>query len=213
MVYAKNQLNAQLPSDLRATVEEAEAEPRPRQTVEDELANLAAYRDPSTQRDGGQVVTAIEFLSPANKVSSRGQVRYVHKQRDFLNAGVNLVEIDLIRAGNYVLALPEDRLPAVCRTPYMVCVRRATKQDQVEIYPMPLRQPLPNIRVPLRPTDEDVVLRLQELIDDCYRDGRYATRLDYRLDPVPQSASPTPDGLTRSCAKRIARSTHHAPPR
>jgi len=50
---------------------------------------------------------------------------------------------------------------------------------------MPLRQPLLNIRVPLRPTDEDVVLRLQELVDDCHRDGRYA-RLGYRLDPVPR---------------------------
>ena len=50
---------------------------------------------------------------------------------------------------------------------------------------MPLRQPLLNIRIPLRPTDDDAVLRLQELVDDSYRDGRYA-RLDYRLDPVPR---------------------------
>ena len=99
---------------------------------------------------------------------------------------MNLVEIDLIRAGNYVLAVPEDRLPAECRTPYLICVCRATKRNQAEIYPMPLRQPLPNTRVPLRPTDGDVILRLQELVDDCYRDGRYATCLNYRLDPVPR---------------------------
>jgi hypothetical protein len=29
---------------------------------------------------------------------------------------------------------------------------------------VPLRLPLPNIRIPLRPSDDD---------DDCYRDGRY----------------------------------------
>ena len=53
----------------------------------------------------------------------------------------------------------------------------------MEFYPIPLQQRLPNIRIPLRPTDEDVGLRLQELIDDCYRDG---PRLDYRPDPVPR---------------------------
>ena len=51
--------------------------------------------------------------------------------------------------------------------------------------PMPLRQALPNLPVPLRPTDKDVVLRLQPLLDDCYRDGRYQ-RLNYHPDPVPR---------------------------
>jgi hypothetical protein len=50
---------------------------------------------------------------------------------------------------------------------------------------MPLRQRLPNIPVPLRHSDNDVVLRLQDLIDECYRDGRYAS-LNYQLDPAPR---------------------------
>lgn len=184
MVYARNQLNEQLPGDLRAAVEETEVEPTPA-TMKDEPQTLRDIEIVETS-NGGSVITAIEFLSPVNKVSSREQVRYVLKQRDFLDAGVNLMEIDLIRAGNHVLAVPEGRLPAKLRTPYMVCVSRATKRNQTEVYPVPLQQPLPNIPVPLRPKDEDAVLRLQELIDDCYRDGRYATRLDYRLDPVPR---------------------------
>ncbi len=49
----------------------------------------------------------------------------------------------------------------------------------------PLRLPLPNIRIPLRPSDADVVLRLQPLIDACYRDGRYQ-RINYRVEPVPR---------------------------
>ncbi len=218
MVYAKNQLNAQLPSNLRASVEEAVAvieEDEPGRTVYPEVhiseqretsggaavATVALevaepYRvtvqdEPQTWRHieivetgiGGRVVTAIEFLSPANKVGLQPQLNYIQKQREFLDGGVNLVEIDLIRAGSYVLALPEERLPAACRSSYVACVRRARERNVAEVYAMPLRQPLPNIRVPLRATDEDVVLRLQELIDDCYRDG---PRLDYRVDPVPR---------------------------
>ena len=41
---------------------------------------------------------------------------------------------------------------------------------------VPLRLPLPNIRIPLRPSDDD---------DDCYRDGRYQ-RTNYRVEPVPR---------------------------
>ncbi len=218
IVYAKNQLNAQLPSSLRATVEESVA------VIEEDESGRTVYPDvriseqpetmggagvatesavvaepyrvtvqdePQTWRhieiveagNGGRVVTAIEFLSPGNKVGSQAQLNYIRKQREFLDARVNLVEIDLIRAGNYVLALPEERLPAACRSAYIACVRRATQWNVADIYAMPLRQPLPNIRVPLRPSDEDAVLRLQELIDDCYRDG---PRLDYRLEPVPR---------------------------
>jgi hypothetical protein len=43
---------------------------------------------------------------------------------------------------------------------------------------------LPPIRVPLRPTDADVRLDLQSLIDRCYANGRYDD-LDYREDPNP----------------------------
>lgn len=224
MVYARNQLNAQLPDDLQARVEESLAvteDDQKRRTVypdvrvvetpgmsvaESTAAPAVATVDvaqpyvvqledePTTHRHleivdtgDGRLVTAIEILSPANKVGSHGQLIYIRKQREYLRAKVNLVEIDLIRAGNFVLAIPEDRLPTVCRTPYMVCIRRADRESEAELYPVPLRQPLPNIPVPLRPTDKDVVLRLQPLLDDCYRDGRY-DRIDYRQEPVPRLA-------------------------
>jgi hypothetical protein len=179
MVYARNQLNAQLPDDLQARVEESLA------VIEDDDPMTLRHLEIVDTKDGSRVVTAIEILSPANKVGSTGQLIYIQKQRDFLDAKVNLVEIDLIRAGNFVLAIPENRLPSVCRAPYMVCIRRATRRDEAELYPMPLRQPLPNIPVPLRPSDQDVVLPLQPLLDACYRDGRY-DRIDYGPEPVPR---------------------------
>jgi len=222
MVYASNQLNAQLPDDLQARVEESagvEIENRRARTVYPDVrvveepdrpwavhetvavavtAGTVAEPyvvlledEPRTQRhleivdatDGGRVVTAIEVLSPANKVGLDGPVAYRRKQRQSLEARVNLVEIELVRGGECVLAISEDRIPLACRTPYRICVRRAATPEHAEIYAVPLRLPLPNIRIPLRPSDKDVVLQLQPLLDDCYRDGRYH-RIDYRVEPV-----------------------------
>ncbi len=49
---------------------------------------------------------------------------------------------------------------------------------------MPLRQPLPAVRIPLRPSDRDVLLHLQPLVDRCFETGRY-WKLDHRRDPAP----------------------------
>ncbi len=49
---------------------------------------------------------------------------------------------------------------------------------------MPLRQPLPSLRIPLRRGDPDAVLSLQPLIEAAYPNGGYDD-LDYHepLDP------------------------------
>ena len=65
---------------------------------------------------------------------------------------ISLVEIDLLRAGPHVLQIPLRQYPQSHRTPYKVCVHRGWKAS-AEIYRVPLREPLPAIRVPLhRPT-------------------------------------------------------------
>lgn len=135
-------------------------------------------------RDECRVITVIEVLSRANKVGLAGVQAYRRKQRACLDAGVNLVEIDLLREGDFVLAVPEEPIPSAYRTPYRICVRRASDMQRIELYRAPLREPLPNIPIPLRPSDADVVLQLQPLIDECYRDGRYE-RLNYRAPPRP----------------------------
>jgi hypothetical protein len=56
------------------------------------------------------------------------------------------------------------------------------------MYPTPLQRPLPSIRIPLRPSDSDVMLRLQSLLDLAYVNGRYCEDLDYRNDPTPPLA-------------------------
>ena len=136
---------------------------------------------------GNRVVTAVEVLSPANKTTVAGRRRYRDKQRAYIRGRVNLVEIDLIRAGRFILAVPESAVPDDCRATYLVCVRRVAQPHRAELYPMPLRQPLPNVRLPLRPSDADILLQLQALIDRCYQAGRY-DKLDYRQPLQPPLA-------------------------
>jgi hypothetical protein len=134
---------------------------------------------------GHRIVTTIEFLSLANKATEDGREQYRSKQRNMLAGQVNLVEIDLLRAGKWVLAAPMAYVPKRCREPYRISVVRAARQDVAEVYPMSLRTPLPTIRIPLRAEDADVRLQLQPLIDTAYINGRYYEDLDYTEDPDP----------------------------
>ncbi|MBI4605817.1 MAG: DUF4058 family protein [Planctomycetes bacterium] len=167
---------------------------------------LIAVDDLATERhveilDQGdhRVVTAIEVLSPTNKVDADERVRYRKKQREYLRGLVNLVEIDLIRDGEFVLAVPPEKIPPSRRTQYLICVRRACRPLTVEVYDAPLRQRLPAFRVPLRPTDQDASLDLQAIVDLCYQRGRY-TAIDYRREPEPplsEEDARWADGLLR----------------
>lgn len=141
--------------------------------------------EPATQRyievvdsaTRSRVITTIEFLSPTNKRPGIGRDLYVEKREECLAGGVSFVEVDLTRGGDRLAVLPFlGRLPML---PYYVaCVRRGHKPRFVEVYSMPLDRPLRRIRIPLRPTDRDVVLELQPLVEQAYDRGRYDT-LDY----------------------------------
>ncbi len=110
---------------------------------------------------GNRIVTVIEFLSPSNKSPGPNRELYLRKQQEVCASDANLVEIDLNRYGVHTLAFPLDHLKPQGRTPYMTCVRRATRPDKAEVYPMPLWERLRVVKVPLRPDDDDVPLDLQ----------------------------------------------------
>jgi hypothetical protein len=167
-----------VPSSVAVSVAEPCIIPLPDETPTQRHIEIV---DPNS---GNRVVTAIELLSTSNKASESGRRAYREKQRQYIQAGVNLVEIDLIRTGTFMVAVPEQLVPFEYRTPYVICVRRANRPTNAEIVRVPLSEPLPNIRIPLRPTDGDIVLQLQSLLDDCYRRGRYGT-IDYAQPPHP----------------------------
>jgi len=131
-----------------------------------------------------RLVTVIELLSPTNKLGADARRAYAIKRQEVRSAGANLVEIDLTRAGHRQLAAWP--IPRSHRTTFQACVTRAhdRSQPRAEVYRMPLEQPLPVIKVPLRPTDKDVTINLQALVDQAYRRGAYDD-IDYTRPPVP----------------------------
>jgi hypothetical protein len=169
--------------------------------------------EPETQRlieirkadASGAVITAIELLSPTNKrPGSKARKDYQIKQESCLSAGIHLVEIDLIRGGDWAVSLPRGLVRKEHMTPYRVVVRRAWPGFRAEFYPITLRQRLPTIRVPLRDTDEDAPLELQPLMDQCYEDGRY-DRIDYQnelVNPLSNGDAKWADQLLRGAGLR-----------
>jgi len=154
---------------------------------------------------GKRVVTVIEVVSLANKLPGDSQEKYRRKREELRSGGVSLVEIDLLRTGQRQFGVPYDRIPISHRTPYQVFVRRGWQPTAVQIYPVPLRQRLPVIKVPLRQTDADVPLDLQALIEQCYRNGGYDADIDYRSVPDPpllQDDESWADELLRSQGRR-----------
>jgi hypothetical protein len=138
------------------------------------------------RESGNRVVTVIEFLSPSNKSPGPNRDQYYRKQRAVCASDTNLVEIDLNRFGTHALAFPLAFLDPVHHTPYMAAIRRATRRGIAEVYSMPLRLPLPALKIPLRPGDTDVRLDLQALIEQCYHNGGYEGTLNYAVDPDPR---------------------------
>lgn len=134
--------------------------------------------------NGGRVITVIEILSPWNKGPGRTNAEYRKKLDDYEAAGVNLVEIDLLRSSRHRLPVDYADLPENRRGAYVACVRRSGDPDRYEMYPMSLRHPLPKIPIPLRPTEQDVMLDLQPLIERVYGAGGHDD-IDYSQPPQP----------------------------
>lgn len=122
---------------------------------------------------GGRLITVIEVLSATNKIGD-GANDYRSKRRDYQSAGVNVVEIDLLRGGEHVLGFPRQNLRgAAAAAPYMICVSREASPGTRFVYPIALAQRLPAIAIPLRERDADVPLDLQPLLDRAYENGRH----------------------------------------
>src|SRR5947208_5462061 len=72
--------------------------------VDRERLSFIEIRD----RDGWQLVTVIELLSPANKYAGPDREQYLAKRAELLVSTVHLVEIDLLRGGR---RMPMEDVP------------------------------------------------------------------------------------------------------
>ena len=144
------------------------------------------YREPFVEivhTAGGEVVTVIEVLSPANKSPGEGHRLYRRKQQEVLDSPAHLIEIDLLSEGLLTVAITEEARTGLEAHRYLVCVNRKPERYQFELYPVPLQRRLPRVSVPLREPDPDVVLDLQAVFARCYDNGGYADFIDYRQPP------------------------------
>ncbi len=140
-----------------------------------------------SRREEERLVTTIEVLSPVNKTSGPGRELYLRKQQEILASQVNLVEIDLLRAGEHTTAVPLDfaRLRAG-PFDYHVCVHAFERIFDYLVYPIRLEEKLPEIAVPLLPGDPAVAVDLQAAFDRAYDTGPYRRRISYGAEvPVP----------------------------
>jgi hypothetical protein len=141
-----------------------------------------------------RVVTIIELLSPANKAPwSEGRKEYLQKQRELVHSDANLMEIDLLRHGAHTVAVPMKGLPPREDWDYIVSLHRVTERFQYPYWLNRLSQPLPEVRVPLLPKDDDVLLDLQAVFQRTYVASRYAEQID---SSVPLPANPWADPKT-----------------
>ena len=145
-----------------------------------------------TTGGGDQLVTAVEVLSPSNKTTDRAEYRA--KQRELAGRGVNLVEIDFLRAGPHATAVPLKYARWTAGAfDYHVCVYRPSRAKEFEVYPIRLPQRLPTVAVPLRDGVGPVRVEFQAVFDRCYDAALYARRVRYADPPDPPL---TPDQAT-----------------
>jgi Protein of unknown function (DUF4058) len=125
-----------------------------------------------------EIVTVIEVLSPSNKTSTDDRAQYLRRRRKLLHSKVNLVEIDLLRGGE---PMPMNGVPDC---DYRIMVARRGRRPNVDVWPVGLRETLPEIPIPLAGTDPDVWLDLKPVLDAVYDGGAYRYRLyDHPPDP------------------------------
>ncbi len=144
-----------------------------------------------------RLVTAIEILSPTNKDSS-GRGEYLQKRHRLRREGVNLVEIDLLIAG---------QRPAMARPlppgHYFTIIGRATMGETAEVYAWSLQQALPRIPIPLEDPDPDVFLDLAGIFALAYERGRYGRLIDYSR-PLDLPLHPQDRAWAESVARGMA---------
>jgi hypothetical protein len=138
------------------------------------------------RQSGLRIVTVIEVVSPTNKYAGPGRESYLAKQREILESEAHLVEIDLLRTGPHVLAIPEAKARAKGYYDYLISVNRAADSRAFfELYLRGIRQRLPRIGVPLAAGDPDVKLDIQAVLDQTYEAGSYRERIDYDAPSKP----------------------------
>jgi len=128
----------------------------------------------------GEVVTAIELLSPVNKRSGDGRKAYETKRLRVLGSSTHLIEIDLLRRWQ-----PMPILNQGIESHYRLLVSRGECRPQADLYAFNLQQKIPLFPLPLKSGDSEPLVDLHQLLNTVYDRGSYDLAIDYSQQPVP----------------------------
>ena len=126
-----------------------------------------------------ELITAIELLSPVNKVDRRGRFEYLAKRDETLSSLTNLIEIDLLRAGE---PMPLNQRVS---SDYRILVSRGWTRRKAQLYAFGLRALIPDFPVPLQPGEREPLVPLNQILHALYERARFDLRLDYTQPPAP----------------------------
>lgn len=129
-----------------------------------------------------RLVTCVEILSPVNK-REPNLTQYRQKRQRLYEAGVNVLELDLLRRGMRPMSHP--RIPS---SHYLIALTRA-QVGTTALWPLTIRDRLPVVPAPLHPPDDDVVLDLPAALSAIYDEAAYDLSIDYRQPPPPPDFS------------------------
>lgn len=133
-------------------------------------------------RTDGKLVTLLEVVSPANKITPAGRQAYLDARQQAVTQRAGIVEIDLILQGKPMLTYSRDGLPEY---DYAVTVTRSNAPDRYEIYTATIQKKLPKFKLPLAADDRDALLDLQAAFARAYDLGTFASQIDYKTAPPP----------------------------
>lgn len=131
----------------------------------------------------GEVVTAIEVLSPANKRRGKGREIYEEKRSRIFGSRTHLVEIDLLRGGEPMPVLGNDM-----EAHYRILVSRGDRRPHADLYLFNLTETIPTFPLPLRSGDTEPIIDLTQLLNHLYDRAGYDFVIDYGKEPIPALA-------------------------
>ena len=155
----------------------AVAEPTTRRQLD--TVTVVENREPYLRivdRETREVVTVIELLSPTNKRPGSDRDAFLAKRDRVLASRAGYVEIDLLRGGP---PMPMNEEPP--GGTYRVVVSRGgngpaafwPSRPPADVWLWELRDPLPNVPVPLKSPHPDAVLDLRAALDRTYDEAGF----------------------------------------
>jgi hypothetical protein len=178
MAYAiRGRLNAVLPPRYVASLDRHALQHDP----DNDSRPLLIFKNPERC-----LVTVVEILPLSKKAPGPAREEYLRKRRSLLASRTNLVEIDLRRAGQRM----PPTMPLPTRTNYLIHIGHGAPSLWFATWPISVRDPLPDVPLPLDTDDIEVCIPLQACLDRVYDEARYSLRLSYSRPPSPPLDEP-----------------------